>query len=225
MRTFALCLMIASFACASLACAQDNNLGPSFLPTGYGVPGGHYGFVGGDGARAATAYESMCRGTAEMIRDQGQYNLLTALARINMAEAQRMEVDNRQHRVKVWLAMRDAHKERLAAELQARRQRGKVANPAVPAKKVGFIPQNLAWPEALQPSQYGGYRRLVERLAADQAAGLFISAADQRRLQEATRLVAARLNREDPPDLAAARQFVESLVSGDPNRLVQLAAN
>ena len=62
------------------------------------------------------------RGTAAIIQAQGQYNLLTSLAMLNVAEAQRMQCEQQQVEAANKLAMRKAYLERRDAELAAQRE-------------------------------------------------------------------------------------------------------
>jgi len=100
MKTAAACLTIALLGHPSLARAQFPPVayGPSST-TGYGVPRHHYGFggpVAGHVHHSSTVYEGVYRGRAAVIQAQAQYNLMTSLALMNLAEAQRMHWENQQ---------------------------------------------------------------------------------------------------------------------------------
>jgi len=227
MKSFAVALMVVLLGSASVAQAQGNGRGSQWRSgvTAYGVPGHHYGFghaVAGGVHHASTAYESGCRGVAAMIQAQGQYNLLSSLAMMNVAQAQRMQMENYQQRLESQAAMRQAYQERRAEELAARRGNSRAAVAAADAQSAPAI--GLSWPAAMQGTEYAGYRRLAERVLARQATGAEVPAADVARLREAHRSALRRLGASDSPEAGEAVQFVQNLRTARPSSGILLAA-
>jgi len=228
MKSLSTSLTIVVLACASAAWAQPADHYSRPAPVAYGVPGAFYGFggpVAGHVHHASTVFESAYRGVASVIQARGQYNLLTSLAMMNAAQAERMELENRQRRAETYLAMRQSYQERKTAEYQARRNAARQANPpanqdAQPAPAVSLI-----WPSLLEQNEYAGYRALIERALAQQAQGRQLAPSDSYRMRQATKILLTKLRRDTSPEAASAIQFVENLLSGPNAVAVQLAQN
>src|SRR5688500_18495850 len=74
----------------------------------YGVYGGSYG--------GATAAGSDMQGMASVISAQGNYNLSTSAAAINMTQAKKNEIQNRQQWTNTYFEMRATQRAAAAAE-------------------------------------------------------------------------------------------------------------
>jgi hypothetical protein len=129
MKTLASCLTIVLISHASLALAQSgisSYRGYSLTQPGHGVPSHHYGFgapVAGQIHHSSTYEEGVGRATAAMIQAQAQYNLLTSLALLNLAELQQKQFEFQQQQAAVRADMYRAYLERRDADLAARRSR------------------------------------------------------------------------------------------------------
>jgi hypothetical protein len=156
MKTFAACLTFAVISYASLAHAQcfNGNCRPASQSyASYGVPQNHYGFggpVAGHVHHASTAYESAMRGMAARAQAQAQYNLMTSLAAMNMAQVKQMEMENKRLKAENFAAQREAYKQRVAAHWAERRSGRKQPTQAGPREDGQFFggqpqPANLAW--------------------------------------------------------------------------------
>jgi hypothetical protein len=134
MKTSAACLTMILISHATVALAQGGRLGNTFpsTTTGYGVPARQYNFgapVAGHVHHASTCTESARRGAAAMIQAQGQYNLLTSLAMLNVTEAQRRQFELwqqvrviQQQQAAINAAKYQAYRDRLAEKREARRR-------------------------------------------------------------------------------------------------------
>lgn len=128
MKIFAACLTMILLSHTSLGLAQDGKRAKGYrsqATAGYGVPGNHYGFgapVAGQIHHSSTYEEGVMRGTAAIIQAQGQYNLLSSLAMLNMAQYQRMQYEHQQLVAANQAAMRQAYLERRDAKLAAQRE-------------------------------------------------------------------------------------------------------
>lgn len=204
MKTFATCLTIVLFSSVCLA-QSEYSTGKSYqsCKSGYGVPRHHYGFggpVAGHVHHSSTVYEGYQRGMAAQIQAQGQYNLLTSLAELNAAQAERMQFETRQARIAAYRTQFSAGG----------------TNPVSVAR--------LAWPAALLKPQYAIFRNVVRQLAAKSAAHT-ATAADWTRLQRAAGALDAKLARENAGDADEAQQFVAALLASNSAGSNQIAAN
>jgi hypothetical protein len=117
-RYITACLTLALAACAAPALAQA-----SYRPgnwAGYGVPGQQYGFggpVAGHHRHASTAFEGMCRGVAAVTQARAQYNLLTSLAMLNAAQADRLQAEADYWRQQAALEKQAAKQAKLGTKL------------------------------------------------------------------------------------------------------------
>jgi hypothetical protein len=71
--------------------------------------------------RPATVAESHARGIAAMTRARAQYNLLTAVARLQAAKAQRLEMENRLRAIRAYFEAQQINQQHRAARRQPRR--------------------------------------------------------------------------------------------------------
>jgi hypothetical protein len=204
MKTFTTCLTLALLSSASVVYAQCSLAPYGQMPaSGYGVPGNCYGFggpVAGHIRHSSTVQEGIQRGMAARIQAQAQYNLLTSLAALNMAQAERVQLENRQARIAVF---RNQHASARNEQPQA---------------------EALAWPAVLKKPQYAGFRKLADRVAA-KAAEDKATAGDWTRLQKAVKGLNTKLARENQDDAHEARQFVNSLLATNPANANQLVAS
>jgi hypothetical protein len=194
MKTFAACLTIVLLGSVNAAYGQGG---------GYGVPGQQFGFgppVAGYIHHSSTACESAQRGMAARVQAQGQYNLLTSLAVLNAAQAERIEMENRQYRID---AYRSQHSSACHNQASA---------------------ETLAWPAALRTSKYAGFRKVAEQVVAKARAGK-LTLSDRTRLQTAVHGMDSGLAREIASDAREARAFLASLLEMGAAGANQLAAN
>ena len=209
------------------------------MPYSPEIPNWGGGLAAGHVHRSATAAESYGRGMAARVQAQGYYNLLTSQAMINAAEAQRLQMEDKQRRVETYFAMREAYKARQAAESEARRKQAspraddQALNSRELLSDIGTLPA-ITWPTALQQAKFSSYRKLIEQVVALRAKGTELTGKDRSRVMEAHRTVLVILKNQAGSEPSAddddARQFVKNLVAGtigvDPGKhRLRIAAN
>lgn len=211
MKTFATCLTVVVIGSVGLAHAQNcgkNRCGTA--PMGHGVPGRHNGFCGpvaGHVRHASMIVESAQPWMAARIQAQAQYDLFSSLAAVNMAQAQRIEMENRQYRI-------EANRSQYGSSKSCQAENAQDDDNAV----------TVAWPPVLQKPRYDGFRKVAEQVIAKVNAR-HVHPGDWTRLQKAARLLAKKLGSEKPGDAQQARQFVADLLAGGLAGLGDFAAN
>ena len=236
MKTLLIRLVIVLVACSSVAEAQNApfptaasgqagafpNVQPNYSnPTIYHIP--HRVYPNRSTVHhAATAAESFARGQAELTRARGQYNRMTAEARVLVADAQQHEIENRQHRINGYYSMRERNRQEQAAKRGPRSTSEQLGRIAAASKPANLSPAELdratgeiAWPSILQTREYDMFRADVEELAARWVKTQSLGADELEQTQRVTKEMLAQLKtqvREIPSyRYTATRRFVESL--------------
>lgn len=182
----------------------------------YGSPPDYYG------SRAATPGESHARGMSDVIRSQGQYNVQTSEAAINMTEAQRNHIQNRDQWTNTYFEMREINRKSREAERSPRPSMESLVRYAQAGKPKRMSPSELdsvagtiSWPTLLQTDQYAAYRSELEGLFAKRAHDGVVGTNDYLQIDKTTKAMLAELKkqvREVPQmDYIAAKRFLESL--------------
>ena len=156
------------------------------------------------------------------------YNLAWSQAMLNLAEAERIRIDNIRKLAEAAAATKDANKACRAAEVEIRRQKNAQAarDQARLSGKDGSVvgmPVAIVWPAALLDAKFTGYRRLVERAAALQAGGAELTRQERSHLAESHRSVLNSLKNNTTDDGDAAREFVKNFRSHGLPRAVVVA--
>ncbi len=178
--------------------------------------------VGGwdSGYHASTAAEGAATGMANVIRSQGEYNLATSQAAINMEEAQRQDIDNRVKWTNAYFDMRRTNKayqdslkkprDPEAALRYAESQKPK----RLTLSELG-VSGDIHWPETLPTDKCADQRRELEELFAERAQNGSLSPQKVAQVQTATRTMLDELKSEidtmRPADYTKSKQFVVSL--------------
>lgn len=172
--------------------------------------------------QAATAGESYARGMSDVISAQGQYNLQTSQAAINLSEARSKEIQNAQQYTEAYFQMRAANKAYRAQEAGPRvtsEQLFRLAKQDAPSRlspsELDPVSGKLSWPAALKTDDFGKTRAEIDELYAKRAAGSVLSIDDRRKLSKAcgdmTDALRAQIRDLPPPDYLSAKKFIESL--------------
>ncbi|MEN6406826.1 MAG: hypothetical protein ABFC77_10170 [Thermoguttaceae bacterium] len=224
MNRFWTLLILSAFPLVALA--QTRPFDPS--ETGYRpvVPspstvaayGGWPGYSMGGGTAAGNSLNGM----ASVISAAGDYNLATSAAAVNMTQAQRNEIQNRQAWTNTYFEMRATNRAARQAErapTPTMEQLARMARDGAPkplaVSQLDPVTGQLTWPSVLQQSQFDAQRAEVDQLFADRArlGGLNIS--DQQKVRQALEDMFASLKsqvREVPPQqYVAGRTFLQSL--------------
>lgn len=172
--------------------------------------------------RASTPAESYARGMGDVIRSQGMANLANSAAAINMTEAQRREIENRDQWTNTYFQMRDANRKYRAQERGPRptmedsvryAQLGK-PEPLSPSEldKVGG---QISWPLLLQAPQYASYRDKLDELFNKRAKLGGVTTDDYLEINRTTKDMLAALKtqvKDVPPDAYLnAKKFIQIL--------------
>ena len=210
-----------------LAFAQTSSSGSSGTNVPYqpAVPppstvnayGGWPGYGG-----ASTAAGSALNGMASVISAKGDYNLSTSAAAINMTQAQKQEIENRQQWTNTYFDMRATNRKSREAERSPRptmEQLVKMAQEGVPKPlgpgQMDPVAGRLNWPSALQQASFDSQREQVDQLFATRAKYGGLSYADQLAVRQTVETMFGELKsqiRDIPPqDYVACRNFLNSV--------------
>jgi hypothetical protein len=212
-------------ACPLLALGQPPGAAPKPAPYQPAVPapstvnayGGWAGNTGG-----GTVAGSAMNGMASVISAAGDYNLSTSAAAINMTQAQKNEIENRQQYTNTYFEMRATNKQARAAEAGPKptmEQLTRMAQEGVPKK---LTPSNLdpvsgtiAWPSMLQTEPYEPQRTELNQIFATTASNGGMAFSDQMKARQAIDGMFSVLKsqvRDVPPAVyVASREFLQSL--------------
>jgi len=172
--------------------------------------------------RAATPGESYARGLSDMTRSQSIANLNNSEAAINMTEAARKGMENRQQWTDTYFQMRDANRQYRAQERGPKATMEDAVRYAQLGKPAALSPSELdtvdgaiSWPMLLQSPQYADYRAQLESLYAKRAEYGGITTDDYFQINRTTGAMLDALKTQvrnvPPAEYMAARRFIESL--------------
>ena len=226
-RTWIL-LIIAAIPLTAIAqngSSGSNNQTSSYQPAvpapstvnAYG--GGWSGYSGGGGGTVAG---SSLNGMASVISAKGDYNLSTSAAAVNMTQAQKNEIQNRQQWTNTYFDMRQTNRAAQAAERRpppTMEQIARMASEGVPKplnpRDVDPVSGQIQWPSALEEDLFAPQRKEVEELFAARARYGSLGYSDQMKARKTIDVMYGELKsqvREIPPtDYVACRNFLQSL--------------
>jgi len=188
---------------------------------GYGGGYGGYGWGGNWGA-GSTPAGSYLTGLADAIRAEGDYNLNTSAAAINLEEAEKRDIENRTRWTNAYFEMRRineayTHPKRppVPAETWAR-----LAHDAAPDRLANHLldPVNgqIVWPSALQGPEFAPERGVLEQMFAHRAMshgaiGVQGHATIKKAVEVALAKLKAQIRLIDTRNYLEARNFLNSL--------------
>ncbi len=179
--------------------------------------GGWSGYSG-----ATTAAGSAMNGMANVISAQGDYNLSTSAAAVNMTQAQKNEIQNRQQWTNTYFDMRQTNRTARAAERLppptmeqiARIARDGAPKPLAP-NQLDPVSGRIAWPSALQEASFTPQRSELDSLFARKAHYGQLGYSDQMKAREVIDGMFDELKSQvrtiPPMDYVACRGFLQSL--------------
>ena len=182
-----------------------------------------YGGYPGYGTGGGTAAGNAMNGMASVISAKGDYNLSTSAAAINMTQAQKNEIQNRQLYTDTYFQMRSTNKAARAAEAGpnptmeqiARNARQGVPMPLGPSQ-MDPVTGQLNWPSALQMDCFATQRSDVDDLFATRARYGGLNYADQMKVRNVVDTMFTDLKGQirqiPPPDYVACRSFLQSVM-------------
>ncbi len=219
------CLLCAGLLGVSTADAQ--------YPGGYVVGGvgampyygggfGGFGFGFNNWGPGSTVAGSYLAGLGEAIRAEGEYNLNTSAAAINLAEARRREIENR----KLWTntyfemrrinqAYRNPPRPQVPAETWARLARD-AAPDRVPNHMLDPVSGAIIWPSALQGNEFAPERDVLEQMFSQRAMshgaiGVEGHATIRKAVDDAMAKLKAQIRQIDTANYLEVRNFLRSL--------------
>jgi hypothetical protein len=177
------CFSIAIALLVSALFAQQvvapSSAGASFGPPPYyGYGGVGYGWGGGfgDWGAGSTVAGSYLSGMGQAIRAEGQYNLMSSEAAINLEEAQKRDIENRALWTNTYFEMRRINKaNRFAKKSPPRTQDdwARMAAEAAPKRlnstELDPITGVIHWPAALEGPKFSKDRDALDQLFHDRA--------------------------------------------------------
>jgi hypothetical protein len=209
---------------AALALAQSGNNSQSqyqpSVPSSAG--GGYMGFYGGIPG-GGTVEGSIEQGMASMISAAGNYNLATSAAAVNMTQAIKQDIVNRQDATNAYFAMRETNRNARAAQRPARlseEQLVRIAAQAAPApinaSELNPVTGQVVWPDLLKADIFRQERAVIEELVGRQVKYGKLSIADHQRIGDAMESMSDKL-RDRIRDVPSGRyidtkNFLKSLM-------------
>ncbi len=172
--------------------------------------------------RASTPGEGYARGMADIARSAGQYNLMTSEATINMTEAQKKSIENRDQWTNTYFQMRQANKQYRAAESAARATMSDLVRYAQAGKpqqlspsEVDTVTGDISWPALLKTDAFRKQREKLDGLFAQRAQRGVLSYPEQADAEAAKRAILAELQNQistvSADEYMRCKRFVESL--------------
>jgi hypothetical protein len=172
---------------------------------------------------ASTAAESYARGYADLVQAQGQYDLLASHAMINLAEARRLETENRVARTEAYFRMREINRSHRNGDPAVRSSQytltshNRVTHHGKESGPQPFDPREgrVAWPKVLKDDVFKSYRAEVEQIVRKQAGVVAVSESDRSTLVEASQNIVSelrnRIREYSPQDYVDAKRFLATL--------------
>jgi hypothetical protein len=162
-------------------------------------------------------------GMASVISAQGNYNLATSAAAVNMTEAQRNEIQNQQQWTDTYFQMRAANRAARAAEAGPKptmEQLVRIARQGAPApitsSQVDPFSGRIDWPNALQAEAFAEGRSQLDELMKIHTNYGGLGYSDQEKARDTIDDMFGTLKsmvREIPPQgYVASRNFLRSLM-------------
>jgi len=180
-----------------------------------------YGGWPGTGG-ASTAAGSAMNGMASVISAKGDYNLSTSAAAMNMTQAQKQEIENRQQATNTYFEMRSTNRAARDAERAPRptmEQLARWAHEGAPKplgpSQMDPVSGRLNWPTALQQDSFESQRSQVDQLFATRARYGSLSYSDQltvrRTVDDMFGELKAQIRDVPPQDYVDSRNFLASV--------------
>ena len=172
--------------------------------------------------KASTVGESYARGYADVVRSQGMANLANSEAAINMTEATRRDMENRDQWTDTYFQMRQKNRDYRATERGPRPSREDFVRMAAAGRPEKLSPSDLdsvtgeiSWPRALTRPEFAKSRGELESLFAKRTAYGNSTWEDYSKIRQSIEGMQAELKklvREIPPsDYTASKRFLDSL--------------
>lgn len=204
--------------------AQTSTSQSEFVPAvpaggGFNQFGGMWGGMAGGG----TVEGSMMHGMASVISAQGDYNLSTSAAAVNLTQARKQDIKNRQAATAAYFDIREMNRAAADARRDPRLSQEQLVRIAAqaaprPISSTDFDPVSgkVTWPSLLQDEKFAKERAVIEPLLARQAQYGRLGIAEHNQAGQAIESMAAKLRAiiRDVPSgpYITARNFLKSLM-------------
>jgi hypothetical protein len=130
----------------------------------------YYGGGGWGNSGGGTVAGNAMNGMANVISAQGQRNLSNSAAAINLTQARKNEIENRQQWTNTYFDMRNTQRQQMAAERGPRstpEQLARIAKNGTPdplaPNQMDPVTGRLYWPSALQQDNFAPQRQVVDQ--------------------------------------------------------------
>lgn len=180
----------------------------------------NYGYMGG---HSSTLEEGAMRGMASVVSAKGDYNLATSAAAVNLTQAEKQDIENRQAATQAYFAMqetnrsaRDAKRSPRLSQEQLVRIAAQSAPKQLTSNEVNPVSGAISWPILLTDPTFADDRKKVEQLLAKQATYGSLALSDHAAAGESIEHMSAQL-REMIKSVPAqsyvtAKNFLKSLM-------------
>ena len=173
---------------------------------------------------ASTAAGSALNGMASVISSAGDYNLSTSAAAVNMTEAQRQSIVNRQSATNSYFEMRATNRAARAAEAEKHptmEEIARIAQQGVPkalnTSALDPITGRIAWPALLRSDPFAAPRVELDQLFAKRASQGGLDFTEQTQARKAVDAMSGSLKdmvADVPPmTYTASKSFLNSLAA------------
>jgi len=180
-----------------------------------------WGWGWGDGYHSSTAAEGAAHGMADVVRSQGEYNLSTSAAAINMTQAQRNEIENRKQWTETYFEMRRINKAYQDSLKKPRSPEAMVRYAAagkpkrLSANDLDAVSGAIRWPELLQADKYAQDRSQLDAVFGERASKGAVTKREREQVKSLTEAMIERLQQDidslRPQDYVDSKQFLNSL--------------
>jgi hypothetical protein len=207
-----------SVAVAQMAAAATAGRGSLMLSPFADSAGWWPGYVGGQ-----TPAGAALNGLASVISAEGDYNLSSSAAAINLTQAEKNEIQNQQLGANTYFEMRAAWRAQRDAQHgppPTVEQIARLAHYGVPRAltpdEFDSVSGRLNWPSALQQESFASDRAAIEQFFVTWSQEGGLSYVEQTKLREAINAMYddlnAQINSLPPPVWAECRRFLRSLI-------------
>jgi len=217
-------MTLVSYAATLLAQATSNSSNQPYQPvvpnsSSFSSYGGYYGGGGG------TVEGSWMQGMASVISAQGNYNLATSAAAVNLTQAQKQDIQNRIAGTNAYFSMQETNRAATAAKRSPRlseEQLVRIAAQAAPKPldngDVDPVSGQVNWPSVLQDDMFKKDRDVVEQLLSRQVSLGRLGIAEHEQIGDAIERLAAilkaQINKIPTQEYIKAKNFLKSLMYG-----------
>lgn len=183
--------------------------------------GGPFGY--GYGYHSSTAEEGYAHGLADVVRSAGSYNLDTSRAAVNVEEARKSYIQNRNLAQETWFEMRrrnDAYREEKRGPQVTSEQIFRMNAQRAPKRlnddQIDPVTGELHWPLLLTSKVYDPYRKEIDKGFEQRAQKGSVSDYDKQQslVKAVDGMYAAlkkRIKEYEPQQYIVANQFMEAL--------------